>query len=492
MSASTSPAGAATCWNCRQALPADSARCPFCGVPQQASSAALVVAPGGVVAAAPPPSAPLVPGLGESGAGGAGGAGGVGAPSARGAAPGIAAAGTGAGVAAPAGPAAGPAADAARGIVHGVRTAGVGRRLAALTIDVIVVAAVGAGVHLLLDSVVLTALAVAELVLGLIVLQARTGLGLGNLLLRLRVARLDRPWSPGLGRSALRSIVSGAGWLVGGIGAWFVEVTSAFDGSGRRRSWGDLAAGTVVVAIPRRRERERGRAVPRPTTPGARDVVAVDAGLPPTAASGALGAPVALDPVAIPASAPAPVPTAAPVPDPDPIPAPLEVLPLPGILAPAASPDLSPVEPAPAAPLDPPTEQVDRPRGLDGHAELTFTELPGRAQVVLAFDTGQNERSRIPAALVLGRSPSADDDTEIPVTVRDPESTVSKAHARLELSRSGTWLTDLGSTNGTFLLDETGEAERLAPGARTAVDDGMRFRLGSRVVTLSTLLEDSE
>ncbi|GAB3400568.1 hypothetical protein GCM10027515_08520 [Schumannella luteola] len=611
MSAPTTPGGQ-TCWNCRQPLPPGSARCVYCGSPQQAQSAPLVVAPHGVVAAAPPPSAPVPAAPGPAGPAAYGA---PGAPGMPGGAPGAPFVGGQAGSPAPA------AIASARGIVHGQRAAGVGARLAALTIDALVVAAVGVGAQLLLRSPVLTAVIVAELLLGLVVLQARTGLGLGNLLLRIRVARLDRPWSPGLGRSLLRGVVTSAGWLVGGLGAWFVELTAAFDGTGRRRSWGDLAAGTVVVAVPKRSARAAA-----PALPGARPVsapgTAPAAGMPvaaPALASAAV--PLSLDPSSglggVPAtsSAPAPQPGVLPggiAPMPGLAPAatgqpgavppmqpgqpqqpqpaqpgayppgagqppvapqpghpggfarqgapqqpgqqhpiqpvhPSSVAPPPGVVPPAGSPSVPPVsgqpgaqpgaaaqsgaaalpvapaqptppQPAPAQPGTPagerqgaggrvayslPPEQpapasapADQGRGAgspgDWHTELTLTELRGRARVVLTFDTGQQEQAPIPATVLLGRNPTADDALEIAVAVRDPESTVSKGHARLELTRQGTWVTDTGSTNGTFLVDETGEAERLAPGVRTPVDDGARVRLGNRVFTISTLLEESE
>ncbi|TPW77844.1 FHA domain-containing protein [Schumannella soli] len=618
MSAPTTSAGGQTCWNCRQPLPPGSARCVYCGSPQQAQSAPLVVAPHGVVAAAPP-GAPVMPGA----------PGGLAtAPGAPGA--GITPAGPYPGTPGPPTPTRGAPAAVAdlRGIVHGQRTAGVGARLAAFTVDVIVVAAVGVAAQLLLRSPVLTAVIVAEVLLGLVVLQARTGLGIGNLLLRIRVARLDRPWSPGLGRSLLRGVITSAGWLVGGIGAWFVEITAAFDGSGRRRSWGDLAAGTVVVAVPKRargaaaQQLHGGRPAAAPGSSSAPGMPAAAPALASTAvplsldpASGLGGVPATGSvPVAQPGGVPgaiAPMPglvtpgmvplggaqpgAAQPTPaqpdaDPpaaaqhpaaqppvapptpatppparapgqpggaspsEPIPAqrpfpqqpveqqtlsqqappaapPNAVAPPPGIAPPTASAPVPPAAlqpgagqpgtpataPQPGAPAHPapagdrqgaggrvayslPPDSASPPadaspgRGAPGdwHTELTLTELRGRARVVLTFDTGQQEQAPIPATVLLGRNPSADDALEIAVAVRDPESTVSKGHARLELTRQGTWVTDSGSTNGTFLVDETGEAERLAPGVRTPVDDGARVRLGNRVFTISTLLEDPE
>lgn len=94
----------------------------------------------------------------------------------------------------------------------------------------------------------------------------------------------------------------------------------------------------------------------------------------------------------------------------------------------------------------------------------------------------------MPVAVNLGRAPAGSEPGDRLVVVRDPEHTVSKTHARLEHSFSGTWITDGGSTNGTELLDETGASRRLEPGVRTLVEDGVRVQLGNRVFTISRLL----
>jgi hypothetical protein len=416
MTPSTPGAGTSACWNCGQAIPAGSARCLYCGVPQEAASAALVVAPHGVLGAARPAAAVAV------------------APAA-------------------------PASASVLGELFAGAPAGVGARLAAFTIDVVVVAAIGTGVAFWLHSPLLTGLAVAEAVAVLVVLQARTGLGVGNALLRLRVARTDRPFSPGLGRAVLRALVTGVGLLVAGLGGWFVELTAAFDE--RRRSWGDLASRTVVVAVPSKAERSG----PAPASV-----------LPPRSL------PRAEEP------APAPAPVAVPTP----------------VVAEAVAPPVDePVVPVPApvaTPITLPDALVAPPADIptyDPLAGLERTEVAGTGLdeatelgVVLSFDTGQREQLVLPVVAVLGRAPEPTEPTDALVTVRDPESTVSKNHVRLELSRAGTWVTDAGSTNGTDLLDESGIATRLTPGVRTAVEDGARIRVGNRVFTLSTLVED--
>ncbi|TGY76596.1 RDD family protein, partial [Cellulomonas shaoxiangyii] len=146
------------------------------------------------------------------------------------------------------------------------RAAGVGARLASFTIDVLALALVTAAVWLPTRSVVLTAIVAVEAVVALWVWQARTGLTVGNAVLRLRTAQDDRPWSPGAGRSFVRLLVVGLGALVAVVGAWGVVASAALDRTGRRRSWADRAAGTVVVAVPRRRAAPA--AVVPPVAPG--------------------------------------------------------------------------------------------------------------------------------------------------------------------------------------------------------------------------------
>jgi two-component system cell cycle response regulator len=56
--------------------------------------------------------------------------------------------------------------------------------------------------------------------------------------------------------------------------------------------------------------------------------------------------------------------------------------------------------------------------------------------------------------------------------------TVSRRHAVITNDDSGTaWLTDLGSSNGTFL-----DGRRIAPGVATQIEDGARIQLGASIV----------
>lgn len=332
--------------------------------------------------------------------------------------------------------------------------AGVGARLAAFSIDVAIVVAVSVTVALVSGSAVFGALMGAEALLALWILQARTGSGPGKALLGLRIARLDAPYSPGAGRSFVRGMLVALGSLVFGAGAWVVEGSASADRSGLRRSWADRAAQTVVVAAPRRPAAER-----RARRGGPDDIVAVPS--PTVIARPWSPAPVesgrARGPIQAPAEAPgAPVPAAPAAPD-----APAPAAAIAGWAGPTA-----------AAPVLEQPVSGERPSG----------------ELLLIFDTGQRARLPLPVAVNLGRSPEQTEQTDLLVTVTDPDSSVSKTHLRLEFDHAGLWVTDTGSTNGTELVDDDGAVTPLAPNARTFVDDDTRIRIGNRIFTVSRLI----
>ena len=321
------------------------------------------------------------------------------------------------------------------------RAAGVGRRLAAFTCDAALVLAVLVAAAVTTRSPVLVAVLGLEATLALALWEARTGLTVGNALLRLRTSRDDGPMSPGVGRQAARGAVLALGVLAGTVGAWVVVASSAWDPTGRRRSWADRAAGTVVVAVDRR---ER----PAPAT-----VPLVAPGL--SAASGPFTG----------VMAGVPVPSVAPAPG----------------AAPAAVTGPPPVAPAHQAAPGPVPAPPARPRQA-GPAAVADSAL------LLVFDTGQREYLPLGAVAVLGRGPAPAMPTDLTITVHDDEGTVSKNHLRLEHARDGVWLTDLGSTNGTEVLADDGTTAALPAATRLALPEGARVRLGRRAFTVSLVV----
>src|SRR6478736_3096439 len=96
----------------------------------------------------------------------------------------------------------------------GVRAARVGQRLLAFLVDTVCVALVSGVVLALSGSAVLAGLAAAELVIGIVVWEARTGRTFGNVLLGLRAARQETPYAPGLARGVPRALVLAVAHLV--------------------------------------------------------------------------------------------------------------------------------------------------------------------------------------------------------------------------------------------------------------------------------------
>ena len=131
----------------------------------------------------------------------------------------------------------------------GVRAARVGQRLLAFLVDTVCVALVSGVVLALSGSAVLAALAAAELVIGIVVWEARTGRTFGNVLLGLRAARQETPYAPGLARGVPRALVLAAAHLVAGVGQWLVVGSSGFDKSGRGQAWHDHVGRSVVVDV---------------------------------------------------------------------------------------------------------------------------------------------------------------------------------------------------------------------------------------------------
>lgn len=441
----TPPAGgSSTCWNCHQPLQAGSAKCLWCGVSQQAEPAALAVPPGGI--GAPPAGMQVVqaqaPGSPQAFAAPA-------APQQR----------------AAAAPRA-PRVQAELGPAFAGAPAGVGARLAAFTVDLLVVAAVATAVFFLTSSAIFTALAVVELAIGLWVIESRTGITVGNALLRIRTSRVDAPFTPGVGRGLVRALVTGVGFLVAAIGAWVVVASAAWDSSGLKRSWADKAGRTVVVSVPRRRVVASAPAQSAPMT------AQPSTAWPTTAA---------------PAIAPAPGVQQQNI---EPL-----VLAAPQVISTSARRTAvdddnastgtrqgeAAFSSAPVPQADPVSETIIR------DAEPSRTE-GAAGTLLLIFDTGQREQLSIPVAVNLGRNPIQTEATDRVITVHDPESTVSKTHLRLEHSRGRTWVTDGASTNGSDLLEEDGDVIPLVPGERVLLEEGTRVRIGNRVFTISVLL----
>lgn len=488
--------GATLCWNCGQPLAAGAATCLYCGLAQNplAQNAQLgrfTPRGGGGVQ-------PVIAGVPEV----------LLRPRADAAAVALAPTPLSGTEAAPAGVT--PAATTVGlGPAFAGAPAAVGTRIIAFTIDVALVAVIAVAVGLVTRSMLLGVVTAVEALGILWILQARAGLSVGGWFLGLRVSRVDAPFSPGAVPSLARGLVVLAGGLAAAVGAWIVEASGAWDASGRRRSWADRIAGTVVVAVPRRTEeaaQDRGQVeFATPTLVAAPESAppAVQAGsaAPSSIAAGERpAAPEPVPPVVEPAGPALVEETAPPVVAAAPA---LVEQTAPPVAVTPPSPVLEPVPDLPAAaPLDIPGPLRRRTGRVSDQATAepgprrrrsTPPDVPAEVQVggellVLTFDTGQRESVPQGSAANLGRNPEASEPTDLLIRVRGGDSTVSRTHARLEHLPTGVWVTDNGSTNGTDLLDESGQATPLAPGTRTLVDDGSRVRVGDRVFSISRMI----
>ncbi|MFF8186649.1 FHA domain-containing protein [Microbacterium sp. NPDC016588] len=100
----------------------------------------------------------------------------------------------------------------------------------------------------------------------------------------------------------------------------------------------------------------------------------------------------------------------------------------------------------------------------------------------LLLDSG--ERLTLDTALVLGRDPSAPADAPAEVyRWADMSRTLSKSHVRLEWDGRQMWVTDLGSTNGTFVRG-AGASTPLLPHQRTPVPTDVVLEIGDRTLTV--------
>lgn len=316
----------------------------------------------------------------------------------------------------------------------GVTPAAVGRRLGAYAVDLVAVVVVGGLVWWLTGrQAVYGGLAAGELVVGLVLWEARGGLTLGNAVLGLRTAAAERPFAPGLGRALGRALLLGASNVLAGVGPWVLVATAGADRSGRGQAWHDRAARTVVVDVRAMR-------------------VAADE--PPVVL-----APVVSGPPVPPAppAAPVPPPVAPPVAAAPPVPPVLPTQP-PAPVAPAAAP---PVPAPPAA-------------------------APGRRGYELRLDSG--EVVQVTGNGVIGRRPRADEGEQLDhvVGVDDPSRSMSRTHAAFGVADGIFWVADRGSANGTFLRDPAGTWHQLEPGTRYPVAPGGVVRLGERSFTVAS------
>lgn len=97
----------------------------------------------------------------------------------------------------------------------------------------------------------------------------------------------------------------------------------------------------------------------------------------------------------------------------------------------------------------------------------------GMQKVRLAGRSGifEDMEIEVEQEIIIGRNADACQ-LAYPATARG----ISRIHCKIQNAENGVFLTDLGSTNGTFLADGT----RLLPDKPQMLPDGQGFYLGSR------------
>lgn len=309
-----------------------------------------------------------------------------------------------------------------------------GARVLAYTIDVVVVVAAGVIAGLLVRSVLIGVIMALQVAGILTIAEGRSGITPGNRIVNLRTTRDDVPYSLGAGRAWIRAVIQGVAFLLAAIGGWLQTLTSLGDPHRMGRTWADRAARALVVRVPEPEELEAlsGWIVEN------RDRVATTE----VPEAPAVAAPAA---TAAPSTASQPGPGT-------------------GAYAQAFSGTLS----APLVPTPAPV-QVE----------------PAGPRILLRFDTGQVGTFAVPGAVNLGRRPDPQSADDHLLAVTDPDRSVSKNHLRLEVRSDSVWLTDLNSTNGSEIFDDTGESSRLVAGERVRLDEGAWVRIGNRSFTIS-------
>jgi pSer/pThr/pTyr-binding forkhead associated (FHA) protein len=127
---------------------------------------------------------------------------------------------------------------------------------------------------------------------------------------------------------------------------------------------------------------------------------------------------------------------------------------------------------------------VAQPADDGGDLDATVV-APRRAAWVIVDASG--DRHDIRSATVIGRSPVAPLHVPraVPLALDDPTKSLSKSHAVLEPLGDELVVEDLGSTNGTIIVEGGGVETELGGGQKVGVRPGVRLELGEFVLTVS-------
>ena len=289
-----------------------------------------------------------------------------------------------------------------------------------------------------------------------------SGWTVGRRVLGIRTLDVESREPIGMVRVLVRLAVMAAGALVLVVGLLVVLVSPVLDRTGRRRGWQDLAAGDEVLdiratghlVVPAPRVRPV-RAAPQRT--GRRPV-----NVPEWAAaerSSSTGGTALLD-LLLEEARPAGL-----------------------VLAPLAPQRSGPDLDTRATPVVrevglsyglAPELELTRPAGRRGDLLVEPAVVAAVDLAVAEIELGDGTHVTIGRTALVGRNPASDTDVQL-VRVVDPARSVSKTHLQIGVERSGVWVADRGSTNGTVVT--------LPDGAQVVcrVDQQVRLRVGSTV-----------
>jgi len=125
--------------------------------------------------------------------------------------------------------------------------------------------------------------------------------------------------------------------------------------------------------------------------------------------------------------------------------------------------------------LDESTRMVERGPRPSNHGAATSGRWVIRLDGVELIEVG--------AGLLLGRNPAAGEGEGSARLVPVADQSVSKTHAEIGVDGSGAWVVDHHSTNGTRVIDLTGERVAV-PGEREPLTNGAVLRLGEVLVRI--------
>lgn len=120
--------------------------------------------------------------------------------------------------------------------------------------------------------------------------------------------------------------------------------------------------------------------------------------------------------------------------------------------------------------------------------------LAGSPVAVVVLDDGTT--APIMGDTLVGRMPTSDQrfsrGAAAAIVVEDPGQHISRCHLLLRISQWDVQVIDLGSRNGTWVLDEHGDWNQLLPGIAHHTMRGQAIRFGMRCLTLHHLQRDQE